>query len=291
MKVDYELEELVPIVAWLSRQYTSGESTSVTYEKAGQLMEAVLYCIGMCGTERASVTAGNMSAEKAYHLGYEILIRKVTEAQEIYNKMIIDFKSYGNVNLRDTVTRALPGFFLYYDTRFSPQETIITMDYPTLRPITDKTGILAIEQYINDIKLEQEFMEAFPEAYVCCMLECFQRNYRTQFYNICSILLRHILGCMVIGKRPGRDSSAEDYKKLKQFLKSTNKEQITLKLEKCIDEIIHQKWENKPELSSYLKTDAGHFASDLLLGAENDCMERIVVTGRTAHWYQTKVRD
>ena len=37
------MEELVPIVGKLAEKYTSHESTSITYEKAEQLMGAVLY--------------------------------------------------------------------------------------------------------------------------------------------------------------------------------------------------------------------------------------------------------
>ena len=40
--MDYEMEELVPIVGKLAEKYTAHESTSITYEKAEQLMEAVL---------------------------------------------------------------------------------------------------------------------------------------------------------------------------------------------------------------------------------------------------------
>lgn len=36
--MDYEMEELVPIVGKLAEKYTSHESTSITYEKAEQLM-------------------------------------------------------------------------------------------------------------------------------------------------------------------------------------------------------------------------------------------------------------
>lgn len=43
--MDYEMEELLPIVATLAEKYTGGESSSISYEKAGQLMEAVMYCI------------------------------------------------------------------------------------------------------------------------------------------------------------------------------------------------------------------------------------------------------
>jgi hypothetical protein len=43
--MNYEISELIPIVAELTDLYTSKESTSITYEKANQLMEAVLFCI------------------------------------------------------------------------------------------------------------------------------------------------------------------------------------------------------------------------------------------------------
>ena len=41
----YKTEELIPIVGKLAEKYTAKESTSITYEKAQQLMGAVIYCI------------------------------------------------------------------------------------------------------------------------------------------------------------------------------------------------------------------------------------------------------
>ena len=38
----YKMEELLPVVGKLAEKYTSFESTSVTYEKAEQLMGAAL---------------------------------------------------------------------------------------------------------------------------------------------------------------------------------------------------------------------------------------------------------
>ena len=43
--INYTMEEMIPIVAKLTEQYTGHESTSVTYETANQLMGAVIYCI------------------------------------------------------------------------------------------------------------------------------------------------------------------------------------------------------------------------------------------------------
>ena len=47
----YKMEELVPIVGKLAEKYTAFESTSISYEKAEQLMGAVLYSIHELETE------------------------------------------------------------------------------------------------------------------------------------------------------------------------------------------------------------------------------------------------
>lgn len=51
--MDYDMEELVPVVGKLAETYMAHESTSITYEKAEQLMGTVSYCIHelqeMCG--------------------------------------------------------------------------------------------------------------------------------------------------------------------------------------------------------------------------------------------------
>ena len=51
----YTMEELIVIVGKLAEQYTSGESTSITYERARQFMEAVIYCISHIKTYNHSV--------------------------------------------------------------------------------------------------------------------------------------------------------------------------------------------------------------------------------------------
>jgi hypothetical protein len=45
MMMKYSQEELMPVVAKLAARYTSNESTSISYDKARQLMGAVIYCI------------------------------------------------------------------------------------------------------------------------------------------------------------------------------------------------------------------------------------------------------
>ena len=98
MSFVYEMEELVPIVAALSEKYTSKESTSVSYETARQLMEAVIYCIKECAPDQTLVSSQRLSAAEAYKYGYEALIEKVKRTQAAYNEMIVDFYGDGNQN-------------------------------------------------------------------------------------------------------------------------------------------------------------------------------------------------
>ena len=55
------MEELLPIVAKLSEKYTGGDSTSVTYETAQELMEAVLYCVREYEQNQTYVTEEDMN--------------------------------------------------------------------------------------------------------------------------------------------------------------------------------------------------------------------------------------
>lgn len=98
----YKMEELVPIVAKLSEKYTGFESSSITYEKAEQLMGAVIYCMHEANKHDIEMSdlpnndAGKhgimerdklASAQKTYEIGYENVIKKVKASIALYNSI------------------------------------------------------------------------------------------------------------------------------------------------------------------------------------------------------------
>ena len=105
--MNYELEELVPIVARLVEGYTSKASTSITYDRAQQLMRAVLYCIqeGENSGRFTLMTGTELSAEKMYEIGTGCVQEKTKETLNLYNGMMALFSSYGNRCLQDTVEK------------------------------------------------------------------------------------------------------------------------------------------------------------------------------------------
>lgn len=263
---DYSVEELLPVVSGLTEKYTSKESTSVTYEQARQLMGAVLYCIGELEGENQVAAGEKLSAPKAYQYGYEKTVEKVKQTQWIYNSMILHFNAFGNKNYNDTVTKALPGFFRLYDVRFAPQETIITMDYPTLQPIQDVSGIDAVERYVEYIVLEQRFMGKLPETFVLEVLQQFHEDYQRQFYNICRIILRHILTHMLIGKPMSTIIDEKDFEQVKSITAMQDKEIIVKKVTRLLEKLIDEKYDGDKKLLNYLSGDIQDYCTELSMG-------------------------
>ena len=156
----------MPIVGELANQYNGYEDTSVTYEKAQQLMGAVLYCIreAVQAEENAVASKEKMPARQMYENGVKAVEEKVKEALKMYNQLMPEFDSYGNSCLYDTVVKGLPEFFKWYDVRFHPQDTILTLDYPILKDISGYTGIDAVYEFIRSVKKEQDFLKRFPRV-------------------------------------------------------------------------------------------------------------------------------
>lgn len=81
----YDMNELLPVVAMLTKKYTGIESSSVSYEKANQLMEAVLYCIRETETGGESLMAAcKQNAMQAYKTGAQLVRRKTEELLSFY---------------------------------------------------------------------------------------------------------------------------------------------------------------------------------------------------------------
>ena len=185
----YTMEELIPIVGKLAEAYTAKESSSVTYERAKQFMEAVIYCIAHYESrDHLLVTKEAVPAKEAYQIGYEAVIEKVRDTQEKYNRLIGFFDDYGNRNYQDTVEKALPGFFLYYDVKFAPMDHIITMDYPVPGLDLELEGIDVIRQYIDAIWEEQCYLMKFSRDFIFDKLHAFHPRYEKEYFNLKEIV-------------------------------------------------------------------------------------------------------
>ena|GEM_PF-1816250 len=192
----YKMEELLPVVESLIRKYAGWEHSSVTYEKAEQLMGAVVYCIQEYESagESSLVPEKRISAPDAYESGYELVAQKAKKAVALYNETSETFQCCGIRCLNDTFREGIPEFFQRYDPRFDPQNTILTLDYPVLENLQDKNGIDRIYAYLECIALEQRLLRRFPYETVTGILKAYHNQYEELFENICHIVLMDFTG-------------------------------------------------------------------------------------------------
>ncbi|POP34133.1 hypothetical protein C3B58_04320 [Lactonifactor longoviformis] len=196
----YTAEEILPVVSYLIDKYTSKESSSVPYETARSLMEAVVYCIRELEQSSYNSLAGEhqLTARAAYEAGYEAVIHKVWRTKELYEKMTENFLFYGCANYRDTIQTGMPQFFLRYDARFCPQDHLLTLDYPPLFLDYRQQGIDLVHEYLGNLFLEQKFLSLFsPEAAEYLVRQQEEQNKAPYMGNISELVLLNAIGCFL----------------------------------------------------------------------------------------------
>lgn len=251
---EYELEELFPIVVQLAAQYTGMESTSISYEKAEQLMGAVLYCIREAAAcprsapemgrikafssppsqeqgekpTQEQLRAERPSARTSYQEGFALVTDKVRQAIAVYNQLMPEFDSYGNVSLADVMERGMPEFFKWYDPKFAPQYTLLTLDYPLLTGLSALTGIDCIYEFLLCIRREQEFLHLFDAGELFVLLQEYDENYRELPQNLCQMVLSALLCRFLIRKweSAGKGSKKAEQAQERGFFAQENRRML-----------------------------------------------------------------
>ncbi|MGF6990598.1 hypothetical protein M2145_000965 [Lachnospiraceae bacterium PF1-21] len=229
-------EELLRLLNQVIQKSVSYESTSVTYERAQELMDGILYHVEVCGAEEGSLRGENTPLEVLYQQGLEITKKKVYRAKAVYTKIIEDFRDYGVENYRETILKGMPAFFLNYDPIYLPQNHILTLDYPPLHQVVDKRGADLILEYLEDIRAEQHFLNRFSENAIIQVLEEVSSDYRQDYLdNIVYCILRQVLFCMIAGKSIERlEVDAEDKEEIVAFFARDAKEKAIAKIKRLI---------------------------------------------------------
>lgn len=277
--MDYEMEELVPVVGKLAEKYTGHESTSITYEKAEQLMGAVLYCIHELQEKNGNSLTLNekIPAQKAYEIGAAYVKEKTEEALNLYNRMMPEFCHYENQCLYDTFVKGIPEFFKWYDMRFEPQNTILTLDYPVLRDITKFTGVDKISEFIKSVDLEQKFLKLFPAGYVTNILSKNDRNWKESMDNICETVFTYVIGHILTGKSLAESELEEaDYFYVQELFMKTTLEDIKERMEAALKNFIKNYYESDRELLNYLSCAIDGMVVRLKNAADHKVLYRMI---------------
>ncbi len=272
-----KMKELIPIVAKLAEQQNGYESTSISYEKAQSLMAAVIYCINEYKMSNESgLVEQELSAEEMYQRGYTLVVQKVNKMREIYNSVIEHFCSYGNQCLDDTFIKGISEFLKWYDAKYEPQDTILTLDYPILKDISKYSGIDAIYEYVKCIYYEQEFLQKFDCEFVKSVLRKYSNAYEDMVENIISPVLQNVLGHLLIKKMLNdQEFLHNDYEQIKGMFAGSSKGEIEENLVSIAQEYLYAFYDDGDMLRQYMSAELKNIAFRIKHGIEYDTLEQL----------------
>jgi len=261
--MDYQIEELLPIVTELAQKYSGYESTSITYEKAQTLMGAVIYCLEEFNNAQADRLANkNIPIKEQYNIGVKLVYERAANIQKTFNALSFSFEDYGVKCLYDTIQKGIPQFLKWYDVKFNPQNTILTLDYPLLIDCSSLNGADAVYKYILGIQAEQHFLGMFDKSYIISVLKKYNPQYEYMIENICEIILTNAIGHIVLKKTFHEIVFHNDgYLQLTKFFEKKPVSDIAEMIKHFIQEMTNQLFENDINaISEYLYNDVENIA-------------------------------
>ena len=202
---------------------------------------------------------------------------KTGKALDLYNRILPEFCHYENKCLYDTFVKGIPEFFKWYDIQFEPQNTILTLDDPLLKDISEYTGIDKIFEFIKSIGLEQKFLKLFPAGYVINILSKDNRNWQESMDNICEIVFIHVIGHIILGKSlTVIELEEDDYSYMQKIFKQATLEDIKKQLTTALEIFIKNYYENDRELLNYLSGAISGIVVRLKNAADNKVLGNII---------------
>lgn len=277
--MDYKMEELLPIVSELAQKYTAYESTSITYEKAQMLMGAVLYSLDEYSHSYANnLVDKNISLKEQYHIGTNLILEKVESIRKIFNAVSFRFDDFGLKCLYDTVQKGIPQFLKWYDAKFCPQDTILTLDYPLLIDCNSLTGADAVYKYIQAIQIEQSFLSLFDRYYVISVLANYNSEYRDMLENICGIVLMNTVGHIAVNK-PFHDACFlhEEYLELSEIFKAKPISDIENIVKNFIEKMVRRFYKDNADMLEYLCCETNNIATRIYTANQYGELSKVFV--------------
>lgn len=221
----YRLWDLVKAEA---QRALGDDSTSMSVEKAEELMESLAFTLGTVLKE--GVTREELLNNPLCHyveIGRERLITRTGEAKKALIKLQGSLPAVQNVYFTDTCAN-LGSFFQKYDIDSRAHEVPVCIDYWPLCPVPESLkGVDYAAEYIRRLQMESDFLNCFEKEKVLRLYQHLYPSYEEDFFNLCE----PVLECAVLEILAGREITAlavteEDRKKILSVLRASSAEEM-----------------------------------------------------------------
>lgn len=272
----------VEFLAQKSKLYTSGDSSSIKIELAQNILESILYTIGvpLKAKEPSSAIAllKSSSIHELYSAGRKKIEIKRRTAKHLHTLVLKTLVRTANETYTSTLVDGIKGFFQLYDADYSAHEIHITADYPLSNPVTHLAGIEFIVEYLRRALYENEFCSRFDPQRIHRAMTAFHAGYQHLVINLFDQVLASSLGCILTDTDLyGLLVPRSKVIKLQSgWLLKSRKEIDTLLLDAC--GILFAEFGLSDEsLTGYIKKSLLHVSSSVFFAIETLTLNKIFV--------------
>lgn len=269
-----------------ARQYTKGESSSISLKSAEKLYSSIfyncdVYLKNLKSVEKAVEVLKNSSAYEIYMCGMDLTAGVHKRSREVFKqayKLRLDVPVY---EYQYVMKKSFDEYNANYSARFDAENCCASIDYPLLHTaayVMDSMGAVFIYEYYSAILCENEFCSCFNKFQIDSLLKNYGRIYGCKYsellFNICEVILNNLFACCLLGKEKFNiDLSKEECNLLSQEYMLFSIQDISRKLLNSFNEY---KSDFSNKTYEYLKSYITAFCINFLRSISSSNLNRML---------------
>ncbi|MDP4176971.1 MAG: DUF6179 domain-containing protein [Bacillota bacterium] len=280
--------QVIFILKDLIKRYTKNESTSVSVETAESLLNSLYYSIdaytsSLKDPESCIELLKVKSLQEIYNSGIEIVSEAVIETMMLLNEVKENKLDIQNEVYNDTIEKGIPKFFKSYNLVFNAQNGDCDIDYPLLFDDMKLRGIFYIKEYLEKLKMENEFCSYFNKIDIQRLFIDHASVYKIDSVKFPINIFEIVLTNNIFSVLSGNEPSIIILSKLQgtmiiNNLKSMDSIEINMLISEAAKKIIKYFNEENTTLSEYIKNYINILVSRISTAAKNNNLSNIVIT-------------
>lgn len=196
--------ELLKLLEQQTKKYTSGDSSSIPVELGQELLDSLLFCIGVGLQGRDYM--GQIEWSLLLHGDFASVIEKgrgvikncIEYGKELWKRICISLPSVENRSMKDTL-KSIGTFWEKYDSYFFAHEIPCDIDYQLSIPVSEKKkGVLYVIAYLEQLAMENHFLSYFDRNVMISVLERYCPDYEGLLINLYEPIATNAIGCTLL---------------------------------------------------------------------------------------------
>lgn len=198
--------ELLKLLEQQTKKYTSGDSSSIPVELGQELLDSLLFCIGVGLQGRDYM--GEIDWSLLLNGDLVSLVEKgrsfikccIEYGEKLWEKICISLPSVENRSMKDTL-KSIGTFWKRYDACFLAHEIPCDIDYQLSIPVSEeKKGVLYVIAYLEQLAVENYFLSFFDRDVMIPVLNRYCPDYEGLLINLYEPIATNAIGCAILQK-------------------------------------------------------------------------------------------